>query len=79
MNSPGYTGNDRTSTQTLKGSWATPFGMKPRKVLLRSRSSCRLIAIHELALRKEKHDTNFSMSDRFQVDKIEEDEIKNSV
>ena len=53
--------------------------MKPRKVLLRSRSSGRLIAILELALRKEKHDTNFSMSDRFRVDKIEEDEIKISV
>lgn len=35
------TENDRTSTQTLKGSWATPFGMKPGKVLLQSRSSAR--------------------------------------
>ena len=73
------TGNDRTSTQPLKGSWATPFGMKPGTVLLRSRSSGRLIAILELALWKEKHETSSSMSNRFRVDKTEEDEIKNSV
>ncbi len=53
--------------------------MRPLKALLRSRSSGRLIAILELALRKEKHDTNSSMSDRFLVDKTEGDEIENSL
>lgn len=64
--------------QTVKGSWATALGMKPGNVLLQSRSSGRLIAILELTVRKEKHNANSSLSDRFRVDKTEEDEIKNS-